>query len=297
MERRDISQWYIDQNGPDQLHCFGIKRVLVDYQSPVQRIQIIEIESLGKCLLIDGRIQSAEKDEFIYHEALVHPPLLLHPHPRKVLVLGVGEGATIRELLKYDHLKITGVDIDSEMIDFSRKYLQAWHQGALNHPHFQLVLQDGWDFMEQTEELFDVIIMDLPEPYPDTPAYRLYTAEFYRMAAERLTADGILVTQGETTRPGQEDHHFFIKNNLSAVFKNTFSYQTYIPSFDSSWGFLLAVKNHLDPFLPAEHIDRLIREKIKGQLRFYDGQTHLSMFYLPRHLRPDSGSSSGPGPG
>lgn len=97
MERNDFSQWYIDQNGPDQLHCFGIKRVLVDYQSSVQRIQIIEIESLGKCLLIDGRIQSAEKDEFIYHEALVHPPLLLHPHPRKVLVLGVGEGATIRE--------------------------------------------------------------------------------------------------------------------------------------------------------------------------------------------------------
>ena len=288
MEGKFFSQWYIDQTGPDQFHCFGLKRVLVDYQSPFQRIQIIEVDSLGKCLIIDGRIQSAEKDEFIYHEALVHPPLLLHPHPRKVLVLGVGEGATIRELAKYDHLKITGVDIDAEMIDFSRKYLQQWHQGAFNHPHFQLVLQDGWDFIQQTEELFDVIIMDLPEPYPETPAYRLYTSEFYQLALEKLTPDGLLVTQGETTRPGQEEHHFFIRNNLASVFRHTYSYQTYIPSYDSSWGFLLAVKNHLNPLLPAEVIDRLIAERIRGSLRFYDGQTHLSMFYLPRHLREKS---------
>jgi len=289
MEQKDFSQWYIDRTGPDQLHCFGVRKILVDYQSRVQRIQIIEIESLGRVLLIDGKIQSAEKDEFIYHEALVHPPLLLHPHPCKVLVLGVGEGATIRELLKYDNLKITGVDIDSEMIDFSRKYLQEWHHGALNHPHFQLVIKDGWDFIEQTEELFDVIIMDLPEPYPETPACRLYSTDFYRIASDRLTADGLLVTQSETTRPGQEGHHFFIKKNLSAAFNHCHSYQTYIPSFDSTWGFLLAVKNHLDPLLPAEQIDRLIRERIKGTLRFYDGQTHLSMFYLPRHLRLDSG--------
>ncbi|MGQ9800823.1 MAG: methyltransferase domain-containing protein [Candidatus Saccharicenans sp.] len=289
MEVKFFSQWYIDQTAPDQFHGFGLKRVLVDYQSPFQRIQIIEVDSLGKCLIIDGRIQSAEKDEFIYHEALVHPPLLLHPHPRKVLVLGVGEGATIRELAKYDHLKITGVDIDAEMIDFSRKYLQEWHQGAFNHPHFQLVLQDGWDFIQQTEEAFDVIILDLPEPYPETSAYRLYSSEFYQLALEKLTSDGILVTQGETTRPGQEEHHFFIRNNLAAVFRHVYSYQTYIPSFDSSWGFLLAVKNHLNPLLPAEVIDRLIAERIRGPLRFYDGQTHLSMFYLPRHLRVTGG--------
>lgn len=285
MEEKFFSQWYIDQIAPDQLHCFGLKKVLVDYQSPFQRIQIIEVDSLGKCLVIDGRIQSAEKDEFIYHEALVHPPLLLHPHPRKVLVLGVGEGATIRELTRYDQLKITGVDIDAEMIDFSRKYLLEWHQGALNHPHFQLVLQDGWDFIQQTEELFDVIIMDLPEPYPGTPAYRLYTSEFLRLALEKLTPDGLLVTQGQTTRPGQLEYHLFIKNNLTAVFQHTYSYQTYIPSFDSSWGFLLAVKNHLNPIQPAEVIDRMIAERIRGRLKFYDGQTHLSMFYLPRYLR------------
>jgi len=288
MKDQPFSHWFFDQAAPDQFHGFGIKRVLVDYQSPFQRIQIIEVDSLGKCLIIDGKIQSTEKDEFIYHEALVHPPLLLHPHPRKILVMGVGEGATIRELLKYDSLKITGVDIDAEMIDFSRKYLEEWHHGAFNHPGVQIVLQDGWDFIQQTEEIFDVIIMDLPEPYPDTPAYRLYTPEFYRLAFDRMSPAGILVTQGETTRLGQEEHHFWIKNNLKSVFKHVYPYQTYIPSYDSSWGFFLAVKNHLNPLLTAESIDRLIKERIKGPLRFYDGQTHLSMFYLPRHLRDDS---------
>lgn len=285
MEGKLFSHWFIDQAAADQFHCFGVKQVLVDYQSPFQRIQIIEVESLGKCLIIDGKIQSTEKDEHIYHESLIHPPLLLHPHPRKVLVLGVGEGATLRELLKYDHLSITAVDIDAEMINFSRQYLQEWHHGALNDPRVQLVLEDGWNFIQRSNDLYDIIVMDLPEPYPDTPAFRLYTPEFYRLAYERMTADGILVTQGETTKMGQEEHHFWIKNNLQAVFPHVYSYQTFIPSYDSSWGFLLAVKNHLNPFLPPEIIDQLIKEKIKGELKFYDGETHQSMFYLPRHLR------------
>lgn len=288
MEGKLFSHWFIDQAAPDQFHCFGVKQVLVDYQSQFQRIQIIEVESLGKCLIIDGKIQSTEKDEHIYHESLIHPPLLLHPDPRKVLVLGVGEGATLRELLKYNHLSITAVDIDAEMIDFSRKYLEEWHHGALNDPRVKLVLQDGWDFIQQSTDLYDIIVMDLPEPYPDTPAFRLYTPEFYRLAYDRMTPNGILVTQGETTKIGQEEHHFWIKNNLRAVFPNVYSYQTFIPSYDSSWGFLLAVKNHLNPFLLPEIIDQLIKEKVKGELKFYDGETHLSMFYLPRHLRNSS---------
>jgi spermidine synthase len=293
MKRRAFSQWFVDRSESDQFHCFGIKKVLIDYQSNYQRIQIIEVESLGKCLILDGRIQSAEKDEFIYHEALVHPALLLHPKPRKVLVMGAGEGATIRELLKYDNLKITGVDIDAEVIDFSRKYLEEWHQGAFGHPAVRLIFQDGWDFIQQTEELFEVIIMDLPEPYPDSPASRLYTPEFYRLAYDRLTSDGILVTQGESVKPGQAERHLAIKNNLAAVFKHSYSYQTYIPSYDSNWGFLLGAKNHLDPLLPPEAIDQMIARKIKGSLRFYDGQTHLSMFYLPRYLRDYADPATG----
>lgn len=293
MKRRAFSQWFVDHSESDQYHCFGIKKVLVDYQSKFQRIQIIEVESLGKCLIIDGRIQSAEKDEFIYHEALIHPALILHSNPRKVLVMGVGEGATIRELLKYDGLKITGVDIDSEVIDFSRQHLEEWHQGAFDHPAVKLIFQDGWDFIRQTEELFEVIIMDLPEPYPDSQASRLYTTDYYRLAYNRLTPDGILVTQAESIKPSQVEGHLAIKDNQAAVFKQSYSYQTYVPSYNSNWGFLLGVKNHLAPLLRPEVIDRMIARKIKGSLRFYDGQTHLSMFYLPRYLRDNVRPAAG----
>jgi len=280
-----FSQWFVDQAAADQFHCFGVRQVLVDHHSSFQRIQIIEVESLGKCLIIDGKIQSTEKDEFIYHEALIHPAVLLHPHPEKVLLLGVGEGATIRELLKYENLTIVAVDIDAEMIEFSRTYLREWHDGAFEDPRVKMFLEDGWDFIQKTEEKFDLIVMDLPEPYPDTPAYRLYTPEFYRLAVEKMNPNALLVTQGETTKPGQEEHHYWIKKNLQQVFPSVFTYQTYIPSYDSSWGFLLAGRQSLNPFVTAEEIDRKIKEKVKGSLKFYDGQTHLSMFYLPRHLR------------
>jgi len=292
MKRKPFFQWFVDQTGSDQLHCFGIKKVLIDYQSNYQKIQIIEVESLGKCLIIDGRMQSAEKDEFIYHEALVHPALLLHPQPANVLVIGAGEGATIRELLKYDNLKITGVDIDQEVIEFSRRYLGEWHQGAFDHPRFKLIIKDGWDFIQETTEFYEVIIMDLPEPFADSPASSLYTPEFYQMAYDRLTADGILVTQAEGIKPGQIENHLAIRKNLAAIFKYTSSYQTYIPSYDSPWGFLLGEKSYIDPRPPQEHLDQLITRRIDGQLRFYDGQTHLSMFYLPRYLRAEPCSNS-----
>ena len=177
------------------------------------------------------------------------------------------------------------VDIDAEMIEFSRTYLREWHDGAFEDPRVKMFLEDGWDFIQKTEEKFDLIVMDLPEPYPDTPAYRLYTPEFYRLAVEKMNPNALLVTQGETTKPGQEEHHYWIKKNLQQVFPSVFTYQTYIPSYDSSWGFLLAGRQSLNPFVTAEEIDRKIKEKVKGSLKFYDGQTHLSMFYLPRHLR------------
>lgn len=134
--------------------------------------------------------------------------------------------------------------------------------------------------------------MDLPEPFADSPASRLYTPEFYQMAYDRLTPEGILVTQAEGIKPGQIENHLAIRKNLAAIFKYTSSYQTYIPSYDIPWGFLLGEKSYIDPRPPQEHIDQLITRRINGQLRFYDGQTHLSMFYLPRYLRAEPCSNS-----
>lgn len=280
------SQWYVDQVAEDQFHCYAISDILVDIKTFWQKIQIIRNKTFGKCLIIDGKIQSSEADEHIYHESLIHPPFILHSDPKDILIIGVGEGATLREALKYSEVNITAVEIDLEIINFAEQYLKEWHQGSFKNPRVKLVYKDGWEYIKETRNSFDIVILDLPEPYPNTPAFRLYTPEFYQMLWERLNPKGIMVTQAETTQWGQQDKHFWIKNNVKKVFgDNVFSYQVYIPSFDSSWGFLLAGKDEINPFRDKEEIDELIKKRVKGNLRFYDGITHLSLFYLPKYLR------------
>ncbi|HOJ92866.1 MAG TPA: polyamine aminopropyltransferase [Dictyoglomaceae bacterium] len=278
-------RWFVDQVVEDQMHCYAIKKVLVDIVTPYQKVQIIENETFGKCLIIDGKIQSAEKDEYIYHESLIHPALILHNNPKKVLVIGAGEGASLRELLKYEGVEITAIEIDPEVVYFSEKYLWDWHKGAFGDPRVNLVYQDGWDYIKNCRDQYDVIILDLPEPYPNTPAYRLYLSDFYKMVWEVLGEDGILVSQADTTQLGQEHRHFWIRDNLKQVFTNTYSYQTVIPSFDSNWGFLIAGKGDLNPFLSKEELNNRIKTRIKKELKFYDTESHLSLFYLPKYLR------------
>ncbi|MGB9767317.1 MULTISPECIES: polyamine aminopropyltransferase [Dictyoglomus] len=278
-------EWYVDLVAEDQLHCYKIEEVIVDLVSPYQRIQIIKNPTYGKCLIIDGKMQSTEKDEFIYHEVLIHPALILHPNPQKVLVIGAGEGATLRELLKYENVNITAIEIDPNIVDFAEKYLWEWHQGAFRNERVKLIFEDGWNFVRDTCEKFDIVVLDLPEPYPDTPAYRLYTEEFYKMIYHILNPSGIVVTQAETVQLGQEYKHFNIKKNFSAVFKSSHSYQTFIPSFDGSWGFLIGSRDELNPFKPVEVINELIGKKIKGELKYYDGETHNHLFHLPKYLR------------
>lgn len=278
-------EWYVDLVAEDQMHCYKVEEVIVDLISPYQKIQIIKNPTYGKCLIIDGKMQSAEKDEFIYHETLIHPALILHPNPKKVLVIGAGEGATLRELLKYENLSIVAVEIDPNVVDFAEKYLWEWHQGAFRSDRVRLVFEDGWNFVRDTNERFDVVVLDLPEPYPDTPAYRLYTEDFYKMVYNILNPSGIVVTQAETVQLGQEYKHFNIKKSFSAVFKSSYSYQTFIPSFDGSWGFLIGSRDNLDPFKPVDVINKLISQRIKGELKYYDGETHNHLFHLPKYLR------------
>jgi spermidine synthase len=279
-------RWYVDTVAEDQLHCYMVEEVLVDVVSSYQKIQIIKNPTYGKCIIIDGKMQSAEKDEFIYHESLIHPSMILHPNPYKILVIGAGEGATLRELLKYNNVEIVAVEIDPEVIEFSEKYLWEWHQGSFKNEKVKLILQDGWEFVKSTTDKFDIVILDLPEPYPDTPAYRLYLPEFYFMVWNVLNDNGIVVTQGDTTQLGQEYRHFWIRDNLKKVFSNSYSYQTFIPSFDSSWGFLIGFKDeNISPFLPKDEINQRIKVRIHGELKFYDGDTHLSLFYIPKYLR------------
>jgi len=161
-------------------------------------VEIINTGSFGVCLVLDGKIQSSETDEFIYHEALVHPAMLTHPRPEKVFIAGGGEGATLREVLAHKTVrKAVMVDIDEEVVGLCRRYLPAWHQNSFDDPRAEIHFADARRYLEETDEKFDVIIIDLVDPLEQGPARLLYTREFYGIAKQKLGPGGIMSVQSE----------------------------------------------------------------------------------------------------
>src|SRR4051794_33786989 len=173
-----------------------LTQVVLRQQTQFQLLEIVDTLSHGRALYLDNKIQSAELDEFIYHEALVHPALILAGTPRRVFVAGGGEGATLREVLRYPSVeRVVMVDIDAEAVQACRTHLRAWHQGAYDDPRVELVHADARQALAESAEQFDAIVVDITDPLTDGPSYRLFTREFYSLVAERLAPHGALAVQ------------------------------------------------------------------------------------------------------
>ena len=175
-------RWFIEALGPEEGHLHGIRRVLLSTQTPYQSLDILELGSYGKALVLDGKVQSSLFDEFIYHETLVHPAMLAHPAPRQVFVVGGGEGATLREVLRYPTVeRALMVDIDEEVVTRCKELMPEWHEGSFDDPRAEVRFLDARRYLEETQERFDVIIIDITEPVEEGPAYLLFTREFYQI--------------------------------------------------------------------------------------------------------------------
>lgn len=279
-------KWFLDFLSPDQCHMHGVRTVLFSKQTKFQQMDIMDTRSFGRCLVLDGKIQSSELDEFIYHEALVHATLLSHPDPRQVLIVGGGEGATLREVLRHQTVqKAIMVDIDEEVVESCKRHLPEWHQGAFDDSRSQIEFQDARKYLENSSQRYDVIVIDLAEPVDDGPAYLLYTKEFYSLVLDRLTSDGLITLQAGTTSLNSLLCFSAVYQTLSKVFPIVVPFQGFIPSFGMPWGFITASPT-IDPrSLTASEIDKRIKQRIRGELRYYDGQTHVGQFNIPRHLR------------
>jgi Spermidine synthase len=275
--------WHIEWQTPYEFHGHGITKILFDRQTKFQRIILAEMNRFGKTLIIDGKIQSSLEDEYIYHESLVHPLLLSLEKASNVLILGGGEGATLREVLRHrDVKKVTMVDIDSTVIDIAKQYMPEWHAGAFEDPRTKLLIDDGYNYLRRSEEQFDAIILDLTDPIKESTSYKLYTIEFYNLIKSKLSDGGGMVTQA--TSPSFSSEVFSVINNTCRTsLGNSYPYMTYIPAFDGLWGFVMAFKGKKGPLMG--NVDDEIRKKITGELRHYDGLTHSSMFNLPKTLR------------
>jgi len=280
------TKWFLDFFGPDEGHMHGIKTTLYSKKTEFQQMEIMDTGSYGRCLVLDGKMQSSEVDEFIYHEVLVHPAMLVHPGPKSVFVVGGGEGATLREILR--HRSVTHavmVDIDEEVVMMSKELMPEYHAGAFDDPRTELKFLDARRWLEEHDEKYDSIIIDISEPVEEGPAYLLYTREFYELVTERLTEEGTIALQAGTTSIKGLLNISAVHKTLETVFPHVVSMEATIPSFGLPWGFTMASKKNDPKKLTAADVDGMIAGRIEGELRFYDGECHQGLMHLPKFVR------------
>ena len=236
---------------------------------------------------LDDKTQSTELDEFVYHEALVQPAMIAHPNPRSVFIAGGGEGATAREALRHKSVEhVVMVDLDELVVSMCKKYLPLHHQGAFDDPRLTLLHEDALRYIETTEERFDIAIIDVPDPLEAGPAYLLFTQEFYRSMLSRLNPGGIMVAQsGPTGATFYEQCFSCVAHTVGSVFPAAHLCEAFIPSFGTTWGFVMGAPDDTALTLTAAEIDRRIAERVRGTLRSYDGVAHIGMFAVPKFLR------------
>jgi len=282
----DKHRCFSDHISPDLTVLHSTKERIYSGRSKFQSVDIINTGSFGICLILDGKIQSSEADEFIYHEALVHPAMLTHPRPERVFIAGGGEGAPLREVLAHKTVKkAVMVDIDEEVVKLCRRFLPSWHQKAFDDPRTELHFANARKYLEESSDRFDVIIIDLVDPLEQGPARLLYTREFYQIVKQRLGPAGIMSVQAEPAEWKNLDNFTAIVNTLRNLFSITRPYQVHVPSFFGLWGFVAASQS-LDPTkLAPEEIDARISTRISKKLKSYDGLTHQSIFTIPKHIR------------
>jgi len=289
----DKRKWLRDAVSPDLVQFHSIKQVIYSGRTKFQNVDVVDTGSFGICLVLDGRIQSSERDEFIYHETLAHPAMLIHPNPETVLIAGGGEGATLREVLAHKTVKkAVMVDIDKQVIDICRRFLVGFHQGSFNDPRTELVIADARKYLEETKGKFDVAIIDLVEPLEAGPACLLYTREFYQLVRGSLKTGGIMSVQSGASGWTSPENFAAIISTLKSVFPVVCPYQVYVPSFVELWGFATCSDSLNPASLSPEEIDHRIATRLNRELKSFDGTIYPTLFALPKYLRQQLASTN-----
>lgn len=281
------NNWFIDRDSDYRFVYNKFKKHVYSKKTRFQQVDIIDTENLGRVVILDKKVQSSESDEFIYHEALVHPAMVVHPVPKNILILGGGEGATLREVLKHPTVqKVVMVDIDREFVNVCKRYLKKWHKGSFNNRKVDLIFLDAMEYMKNTINKFDVIVADISDPLEKGPAVMVYTKEFYSLVKKTLAPKGIFVTHATEVHYSvykkTADKIFTILNKMYPIVKVYFEY---IPSFICLWGFAIASLKYNPENVSLRTIERRLKERNIGDLLYYDQEIHKKMFTLPACLR------------
>jgi spermidine synthase len=245
-------------------------------QSAYQHVEIVDTVSFGRALVLDDALQTTEADEFLYHEPLVQIPLLAHPRPRRVLIVGGGDGGALRHALMHETVeRAVQVEIDKLVVTACQEWLPGLADGAFEHPKAELIIGDGLAYMRDVSEPFDVILVDSTDPVG--PAEGLISEEFYRLAAGALASDGIFAMQ--TGSPLlMRDELDAAAERMRHVFPIVKTYLGHVPSYPGVLWSWTAGSLTLDPSMP--------RRSPPPGLRFYTPDVHRGAFALPVYLQP-----------
>ena len=258
---------------------------LYDVQSDFQKVAVYKTQAYGNMLTLDGMVMTTEVDEYVYHEMITHVPLLTHPNPKRVLIIGGGDGGTAREVLKHEGLEeVVMVEIDDKVIEASKMHLPTIAQ-SLDHPKLNLIVDDGIKYVNDAADgSFDLVIVDSTDPVG--PAEGLFSVDFYKEVYRILTADGIMITQSESPRFNSK-----VFKEIYQTYRGIFGqdqvhcYLAYIPTYPTGmWSFSYSSKGAAHPMKQKskEEIDAFVKA---ARLKYYNAEMHQASFALPTFVR------------
>jgi spermidine synthase len=261
---------------------FRVDELLYEEKTDHQHLVIFRNARFGRVMALDGVVQTTEKDEFIYHEMLVHVPVLAHGRVSRVLIVGGGDGGILREVLKHSAVQaVIQVEIDRKVVDFCREYLPGHSRGAFEDPRLRLVFDDGLNFVKTTAEQFDVIIVDSTDPIG--PGETLFRREFYSACKRCLLPGGVLVTQNGVVFM-QPDEVLTTAGHLGGLFEDRYFYTAAIPTYVG--GLMTFGWATDDPSLRRQPLAELRSRYREGifATRYYNPEIHQAAFALPQYV-------------
>jgi spermidine synthase len=276
-----MNLWYTENHSPNVRFSLEVEEHLYTGKSDFQQIDILQTAEFGRVLTLDGLVMCTEKDEFIYHEMITHVALATNPAIKKVLVIGAGDGGTIRELTAYPTIEqIDMVEIDEMVVDVCKEYLPQT-ASKLDDPRVNLYFEDGLKFVRRIENEYDLIIVDSTDPFG--PGEGLFTKEFYGNCYKALTDDGILVNQHESPfyaedALGMRKAH----QKIVGFFPVCKVYQFHMPTYPSGhWLFGFASKK----YDPIQDLDAASWNELGLKTKYYNTGIHVGSFALPNYVK------------
>jgi spermidine synthase len=282
----DATGMFITETHTDAaLWQFRVSKMLLEGKTEYQTYQICEVPRFGKSLFLDYNIQTSLLDEYIFHECMTQPAMTLHPDPKRVVVCGGGEGATLREALK--HNTVTGatmVDIDEELVDMVKVHMEEWHQGCFDDPRTTLLHCDARGWLEAEKgNAWDVVLSDLPNPHEEGPGQMLFTKEYFQICADAMSDNGTFAMQAGSASENYPECFACCVKTLEEVFPYVAGYYGIVNTFFQPWAFVLASK--------TEDVTKLTEEEVAARFaargvknRYYTPRFHKAVFTLPEYL-------------